>query len=53
MPLSIYKHIARITKLSRPTFSKTLVLVKSRVKKYRPGLNINITFYDSSFNVQL
>ena len=31
---------ARITKLSRPRFSKTLVLVRSRVYKYRPGINI-------------
>ena len=30
----------RITKLSRLMFSKTLVLVKSRVLKYRPWLNI-------------
>ena len=31
---------ARITKLFRPRFSKTLVLVKSRVLKYGPRLNI-------------
>ena len=28
---------ARITKLFRPMFSKTLVLIESRIEKYRPG----------------
>ena len=32
--------IDRITKLCRPRFKKTLVLVKSRVGKHRPRLNI-------------
>ena len=36
--LLIFK--ARITKLSRPRFSKTLVLVKSRDKKFSPILKI-------------
>ena len=31
---------SRITKLSRHRFSKPFVLIKSRVLKYRPGLNI-------------
>ena len=32
--------IARITKLFRPVFKRTLVLVKPVFKKYRPILNI-------------
>ena len=32
----------RNTRLSRPRFSKTLVVFKSRVLKYRPGLHIII-----------
>ena len=32
--------IDRITKLWRLSFNKTLVLVKYRVYKHRPGLNI-------------
>ena len=33
--------IARITKLLKPRFSKTLFLVKSRFKKYRPRFRHN------------
>ena len=32
--------IARITELSRPRFSKILVLAKSKVERYSPWLNI-------------
>ena len=41
---SLFRHtndlLAQSTKLSRPRFSKSLVLVKYRVEKYRPGLKI-------------
>ena len=33
----------RITKLLDPCFNKTLISIKSRVKKYRPRLNMIIT----------
>ena len=41
--LQLENKLAQITKLFRPRFKKTLVLVKPRFKKYRPSLKHNRT----------